>query len=112
MEIELNSVSSNLTIPLGTKAQINTCIRIIGTQTKLPITIIGEFKDIPSHLHQMYIESMLMSYSNVDIHNNTKEEPKTIAEKKSDWRINRIADIFFVAYKNYKLWHNKQQLNG
>jgi hypothetical protein len=109
MEIELNSVSSNLTIPLGTKAQINTCIRIIGTQTKLPITIIGEFKDIPSHLHQMYIESMLMCYSNVDIHNNTKEEPKSIAEKKSDWRINRIADIFFGAYKNYKLWHNKRQ---
>jgi len=100
MAIELNSVSSNLTIPSGTKAQINTCMRIVGTQTELPITIIGEFKDIPPHLHEMYIQSMLMSYSNVDIHNNTKEEPKTVAEKKSDWRINRIADIFLRALKN------------
>jgi hypothetical protein len=100
MVIELNSVSSNLTIPSGTKAQINTCMRIVGTQTELPITIIGEFKDIPPHLHQIYIESMLMSYSNVNIHNNTKEEAKTKAEKKSDWRINRIADIFLEALKN------------
>jgi len=100
MAIQLNSVSLNLTTPSGTKAQINTCMRIVGTQTELPITIIGEFKDIPSHLHQMYMQSMLMSYSNVDIHNNTKEEPKTIAEKKSDWRINRIADIFLGAVKN------------
>jgi len=100
MVIELNSVSSNLTIPSGTKAQINTCMRIVGTQTELPITIIGEFKDIPPHLHEMYIQSMLMSYSNVDIHNNTKEEAKTKAEKKSDWRINRIADIFLRALKN------------
>jgi len=99
MPIELNSVS-DMTVPSGTKAQINTCMRIVGTQTELPITIIGEFKDIPPHLHQMYMQSMLMSYSNVDIHNNTKEEPKTIAEKKSDWRINRIADIFFAALKN------------
>lgn len=100
MVIELNSVSSNLTTPSSTKAQINTCMKIVGTQTKLPITIIGEFKDIPPHLHQMYMQSMLMSYSNVDIHDNTKEEPKTIAEKKSDWRINRIADIFLGALKN------------
>lgn len=100
MAIELKSVSSNLTIPSGTKAQINTCMRIVGTQTELPITIIGEFKDIPPHLHEMYIQSMLMSYSNVDIHNNTKEEPKSVAEKKSDWRINRIADIFFGTLKN------------
>jgi len=75
-------------------------MRIVGTKTELPITIIGEFKDIPPHLHEMYIQSMLMSYINVDIHNNTKEEPKTIAEKKSDWRINRIADIFLGALKN------------
>ena len=100
MAIELKSVSLNFTTPSGTKAQINTCIRIVGTQTELPITIIGEFKDIPPHLHEMYIQSMLMSYSNVDIHNNTKEEPKSVAEKKSDWRINRIADIFLGALKN------------
>jgi len=101
--MELNYLSGNsgdLSIPLSTKAQINTCIKIVGTQTVLPITIIGEFKDIPPHLHQMYMQSMLMSYSNVYVHNNTKEEPKTISEKKSDWRINRIADIFLGALKN------------
>ena len=98
MSIELNS--ENLSIPSSTKAQINSSISIVGTQTRLPITIIGEFKDIPPHLHQIYMQSMLSSYGDVNVHNNTDEEPKTIEEKKSEWRINRLADIFLKALKN------------
>lgn len=98
MSIELNS--GNLSMPSSTKAQINSSISIVGTQTKLPITIIGEFKDIPPHLHQIYMQSMLSSYGDVNVHNNTDEEPKTIKEKKSEWRINRLADIFLKSLKN------------
>jgi hypothetical protein len=43
---------------------------------------------------------MLSSYGDVNVHNNTDEEPKTIEEKKSEWRINRLADIFLKALKN------------
>jgi hypothetical protein len=96
MSIELDS--GKLTIPSSTKAQINASISIVGTGTELPIQIIGEFKDIPPHLHQMYIQAMQASYGSVNVYNNTKdEEPKTIKEKKSEWRINRIVDIISKA---------------
>lgn len=94
----------NLTIKSSTKAQINASITIAGTGTELPITIIGEFKDIPSHLHQMYIQAMQSSYGSVNVYDRTKdEEPKTIREKKSEWRLNRIAEIITKAIlKNNK----------
>jgi hypothetical protein len=41
----------------------------------------------------MYIESMLSSYGSVNVHNNTNEEPKTIEEQKSEWRLNRIVEL-------------------
>jgi len=85
--------SSHATIKGSTKAQINASITIVGTGTELPITIIGEFKDIPPHLHGMYIQAMQSSYGSVNVYDNTKEEPKTIEEKKSEWRLNRIVDI-------------------
>lgn len=82
----------------STKAQINSSITIAGTGTRLPITIIGEFKDIPSHLHGMYIQAMQGSYGSVNVYERTKdEEPKTIKEKKREWRINRIVDIISKA---------------
>ena len=86
--------SGHLTMKGSTKAQINASITIAGTGTELPITIIGEFKDIPPHLHQMYIQTMQSSYGSVNVYDRTKdEEPKTIAEKKSEWRINRIVEL-------------------
>jgi hypothetical protein len=83
----------------STKATIKSSIQIAGTGTVLPIEIVGEFKDIPTHLHQMYIESMLSSYGSVNVHNNTNEEPKTIEEQKSEWRLNRIVDIISNAIR-------------
>ncbi len=91
MSITLNS--EGLTMKGSTKAIIKSSIKIVGTNSVLPITIEGEFKDVPPHLHQMYIQSMLASYGSVNVYNNTNEEPKTIAEKKSEWRINKIVDI-------------------
>jgi hypothetical protein len=85
---------NKLAVQSSTKAQINASITIAGTGTELPITIIGEFKDIPPHLHGMYIQAMQGSYGNVNVYDRTKdEEPKTIQEKKSEWRLNRIVDI-------------------
>jgi hypothetical protein len=91
MNITLDS--GHLTMKGSTKAQINTSIRIVGTGTELPITIIGEFKDIPPHLHGLYIQAMQGSYGSVNVYNNTEPEPKTIEEQKSEWRLNRIVDI-------------------
>ena len=90
--------SGHLTMKGSTKAQINASITIAGTGTELPITIIGEFKDIPPHLHGMYIQAMQSSYGSVNVYDRTKDdEPKTIQEKKSEWRINRIVDIISKA---------------
>jgi hypothetical protein len=37
------------------------------------------------------------SYGDTNVYNNTKEEPKTIEEQKSEWRLNRIVDIISKA---------------
>jgi hypothetical protein len=79
----------------STKAQMNSSITISGSGTKLPITIVGEFKDIPPHLHQIYIQAMWSSYGDTNVHDNTKDdEPKTIKEQKSEWRLNRLVELF------------------
>jgi hypothetical protein len=91
---------NKLTVQSSTKAQINASITIAGTGTELPIQIIGEFKDIPSNLHGMYIQAMQSSYGSVNVYNNTKKEepyPMTIKEKQSEWRLNRIVDIISKA---------------
>lgn len=92
--------SGHLAMKGSSKAIIKSSIRIIGTGTELPIEIVGEFKDIPPHLHQMYLQTMLASYGSVNAYDNTKEEPKTIKEQKSEWRLNRIVDIISNAIKN------------
>ena len=93
MNISLDS--GYLTMKGSSKAIIKTSIKIAGTNSILPIEIVGEFKDIPENLHQIYMQSMLASYGSVNVHNNT--EPKTIKEQKSEWRLNRIVDIISKA---------------
>jgi hypothetical protein len=99
MSITLNSDSGKLTMQSSTKAQMNSSITIAGSGTKLPITIIGEFKDIPPHLHQIYIQAMWSSYGDTNVHDNTKEEPypMTIEEKQKEWRWNRLAKLVLKA---------------
>jgi tRNA(Glu) U13 pseudouridine synthase TruD len=65
--------NGGLTIKGSTKAQINASITIAGTGTELPITIVGDFKAIPKHLHQMYIQAMQSSYGNVNVFDRTKD---------------------------------------
>jgi hypothetical protein len=99
MSITLNSDSGKLTMQSSTKAQMNSSITIAGSGTKLPITIIGEFKDIPPHLHQIYIQAMWSSYGDTNVYDNTKEEPypMTIEEKQKEWRWNRLAKLVLKA---------------
>jgi hypothetical protein len=97
MSITLNS--EGLTMKGSTKATIKSSIKIVGTNSVLPIEIVGDFKDIPQNLHELYMQSMLASYGSVNVYNNTEPEPKTIAEKKSEWRINRIVDIISKAIR-------------
>lgn len=89
----------HLTMKGSTKATIKSSIKIVGTNSVLPITIEGEFKDIPQNLHQLYMQSMLASYGSVNAYDNTKDEPKTIKEQKREWRLNRIVDIISKAIR-------------
>ena len=54
--------SENLIIKGSSKATIKSSITIMGTGTELPIEITADFKNIPPHLHQLYIQSMISSY--------------------------------------------------
>jgi hypothetical protein len=94
MSIYITNDNGSLTMGGSTKVQINSSITIAGTGTELPITIIGDFKDIPHNLHQLYMQSMLASYGSVNVYNNTEPEPKTIKEQKSEWRLNRLVELF------------------
>lgn len=94
MNITFTPDNGWLTMKGSGLAIINTSIKIYGTGTELPIKIVGDFNDIPHHLHQIYMQSMLSSYGGVNVYDNTKDdEPKTIKEKKSEWRLNKIVDI-------------------
>jgi hypothetical protein len=89
----------------STKVQINASITIAGTGTELPITIEGDFKDIPPHLHETYMQSMLASYGgSVNVYDNTKDEepyslsiPPEILYKKPS----RLKTLIFDLYKKY-----------
>ncbi len=97
MSITLSNDSSHLTMKGSSKAIIKSSIKIVGTNSVLPIEIVGDFKDIPQNLHQIYMQSMLASYGSVNVHNNTEPEPKTIEEQKSEWRLNRLVELFSKA---------------
>jgi hypothetical protein len=97
MNISLDS--GHLTMKGSGKVQIKTSIQIYGTGTKMPVIIEADFTGIPHHLHQIYFQSLTSQYNtSVNVYSNTKDdEPKTIKEQKSEWRLNRIVDIISKA---------------
>lgn len=99
MSITISNDSSHLTMEGSTKVTIKASQTIVGTGTQLPIEITGDFKDIPPHLHQLYMQSMWASYGSVNVYDNTNEEPKTIKEKKSEWRLNRLVELISKVIK-------------
>ena len=101
MSINITPDNGRLTMKGSGKVQIKTSIQIYGTGTRMPVTIEADFTDIPHNLHSLYYQSLISQYNtSVSVYNNTKEdEPKTIEEKKSEWRLNRIVDIIGKAIK-------------
>ena len=99
MSITISNDSSHLTMEGSTKVTIKASQTIMGTGTQLPIEITGDFKDIPPHLHQLYLQSMWASYGSVNVYNNTDDEPypMTIEEKQKEWRWNRLAKLVLKA---------------
>ena len=95
MSITISNDSSHLTMKGSTKVTINASQTIVGTGTILPIQIIADFKDIPPHLHQLYMQSMWASYGSVNVYDNTDDdkEPMIIEEQKSEWRWNKIIKL-------------------
>ena len=95
MSINITPDNGRLTMKGSGLVTINTSIKMYGTGTELPIKIVADFNNIPHNLHSLYFQSLTHQYNtSVNVYNNTKEdEPKTIKEKKSEWRINRIVDI-------------------
>ena len=93
--------SGRLTMQGSGLVTINTSIKIYGTGTELPIKTVADFNNIPHHLHQMYFQALTHQYNtSLNVYDNTKDdEPKTMKEKKSEWRLNKIVDIICKGLK-------------
>lgn len=101
MSIYITRDNGRLTMQGSGLVTINTSIKIYGTGTELPIKIVADFNNIPHNLHSLYYQSLVSQYNTlVNVYDNTKDdEPKTIKEQKSEWRINRIVDIITKAIR-------------
>ena len=103
MSINITPDNGRLTMKGSGLVTIKTSIKIYGTGTELPIKIVADFNNIPHNLHSLYYQSLISNYNtNIVAHKNlskVEDEPKTIKEKKSEWRINRIVDIICKAIK-------------
>jgi hypothetical protein len=91
--------NGRLTMKGTGKVQIKTSIQIYGTGTKMPVMVEADFSNIPHNLHSIYYNSLISQYNtSLNVYDNTKDdEPKTIEEKKSEWRLNRLAELFTKA---------------
>lgn len=98
--LTINTDSSHLTMKGSGKVTIKSSITIAGSGTTLPIECTADFSNIPVNLHQIYFDAFRYQYgSGANVYSNLDEEPKTIEEKKSEWRINRLIEIFANAIK-------------
>ena len=103
MSINITPDNGRLTMKGSGLVTIKTSIKIYGTGTELPIKIVADFNNIPHNLHSLYYQSLVSHYNtNIVAHKNlskVEDEPKTIKEQKSEWRLNRIVDIISKAIK-------------
>lgn len=99
--LTINTDSSHLTMKGSGKVTIKSSITIAGSGTSLPIECTADFSNIPVNLHQIYFDAFRCQYgSGSNVYSNLDEEPKTIEEKKSEWRLNRLIEIFTNAIKS------------
>ena len=92
-------MDTNNSLVVNTKpiVEINTGIVLAGYKTELPIKIIADFTDIPESQHEVFLDTFKYFYNTeVNLYSNSfNQEPKTIKEKKRDWRLNKIVDVLF-----------------
>lgn len=101
MSIYITPDNGRLTMKGSGLVTINTSIKIYGTGTELPIKIVADFNNIPHSLHYLYYQSLVSQYNTSwNVYDNTKDdEPKTIKEKKSEWRLNRLVELISKAIR-------------
>ena len=99
--LEINSeLQSKITMKGTGKVTSKSIIEIVGTNTQLEIEHTADFSKIPVEHHQIYFDRFKASLIDSKVYNNTKEPyPMTIKEKLSEWRLNRIVDIFLTRKK-------------
>lgn len=97
MSIYITPDNGSITMKGSGLVTINTSIKIYGTGTELPIKIVADFNNIPNNLHSLYYQSLISHYNtNIVAHKNLSkvdDEPKTIKEQKSEWRLNRLVEL-------------------
>lgn len=95
--------NNDLTINVKPIVKIKNTISIVGFNHELPADITADFTNIPKHLHEIYLMALQSKYDNnisvwANIDSKTSE-PKTIEEQKSEWRLNKLTDIFSKVLK-------------
>ena len=93
-ELTLDTKNS-LTINVKPIVEINTGISLSGYKSELPVTITADFTNIPKDQHEVFLQLFQYYYHrDINIYDNSHTDvPKTIVEKKKEWRLNRIIDI-------------------
>jgi hypothetical protein len=82
MNLSLES-NNSFTIQGSNEVTINNSIEILGTNTELPVKVIADFSNVPTHLHGIYLQSFQYQYGkDVRVWNNTSE-PTKVKTKKS-----------------------------
>ena len=82
MNLSLDT-NNTLTIKGSNEVTINNSIEILGTGTELPVKVIADFSNVPTHLHGTYLQSFQYQYGkDVRVWSNTSE-PIKVKPKKS-----------------------------
>jgi len=82
MSLTLDS-NNTFTIKGSNEVTINNSIEILGTNTELPVKVIADFSNVPTHLHDIYLKSFQYQYDkDVRVWSNTSE-PIKVKPKKS-----------------------------
>jgi len=82
MNLTLNT-NNTFTIQGSCEVTINNSIEILGTNTELPVKVVADFSNVPTHLHGIYLQSFQYQYDkDVRVWNNISP-PIKVKTKKS-----------------------------